>query len=84
MVRGDHTQKRLPFAYKLHLMLSEMEDKGTSHIISWVGDGSAFKIHNPDEFEKTIQQSYFEQSKIASFIRQVSHLEGAQVKMSIF
>jgi HSF-type DNA-binding len=62
---------RLPFVYKLHLLLNDMELKGCNHIISWVGDGKAFKIHDPEEFEKIIQPHYFRQSKLASFIRQV-------------
>jgi len=75
---GSHRQKRLSFAYQLHRMLNDMESKHTSHIISWVGGGSGFKIHDPDMFEETIQQCYFQQSKIESFIRQVGHLGDTQ------
>ena len=65
----DHM--RLPFAYKLHILLCDMETKGSEHVISWVKDGKAFKIHDRKTFETQIQPRYFRQSKIASFIRQV-------------
>jgi hypothetical protein len=64
----DHM--RLPFAYKLHILLCDMETKGCEHIISWVEEGNAFKIHDRKIFEALIQPHYFKQSKIASFIRQ--------------
>lgn len=63
--------KHLPFVHKLYLMLQDMEAKGYGHIISWIGDGKAFKIHNPSLFEASIQRKYFSQSRVASFIRQL-------------
>ena len=66
---------RLPFVHKLYFMLNDMEAKGYDYIISWIGDGKGFKIHNPTLFEASIQPHYFRQSRLASFIRQVSHLE---------
>ena len=63
---------RLPFVHKLYLMLNDVETKGYDHIISWIGDGKAFKIHDPSLFELLIQPKYFRQSRLASFIRQVS------------
>lgn len=66
----DHM--RIPFAYKLHILLGDMETTGCEHIISWVDDGRAFKIHDRRKFEQLVQPRYFRQSKIASFIRQVS------------
>jgi len=62
----------LPFVHKLFILLQDMEAKGYDHIISWIGDGKAFKIHNPSLFEASIQPKYFRQSRVASFIRQVS------------
>lgn len=64
----DHM--RLPFPYKLHILLCDMETTGREHIISWVEDGKAFKIHQQQQFETLIQPRYFRQSKISSFIRQ--------------
>lgn len=65
----DHI--RLPFAYKLHILLCDMEVNSCEHIISWVEDGKAFKIHDRKKFEVLIQPHYFRQSTITSFIRQV-------------
>ncbi len=62
---------RLPFAYKLHILLGDMEANRCEHIISWVENGIAFQIHDRQQFEDRIQPRYFRQSKIASFIRQV-------------
>lgn len=66
----DHV--RLPFAYKLHILLCDMEAVGNEHIISWVEDGNAFKIHDPHTFKEIIQPRYFRQSKTSSFVRQVN------------
>ena len=66
----DHV--RLPFAYKLHMLLCDMENNGCEDIISWVEDGNAFKVHDQQRFQELIQPRYFRQSKITSFIRQVS------------
>ncbi len=68
----DHI--RLPFAYKLHILLSDMESNKCKNIISWVEDGNAFKIHDRERFEQVVQPHYFRQSKLSSFIRQVSGL----------
>jgi HSF-type DNA-binding len=62
----------LPFVHKLYLMLNDMEANGYDHIISWIGDGKAFKIHNPALFEALIQHKYFRQSRLVSFTRQAS------------
>ena len=62
----------LPFVHKLYLMLNDMEANGYDHIISWIGDGKAFKIHNPALFEALIQHEYFRQSRLVSFTRQAS------------
>ena len=64
---------RLPFAYKLHLLLCDMESNGFEHIISWVDNGKAFKVHDQQKFEELVQPHYFRQSKMSSFIRQVRY-----------
>ena len=65
-------QMHLSFVHKLYYMLNDLEARGYDHIISWIGDGRAFKIHNPSLFEALIRHKYFRQSRLASFIRQVS------------
>lgn len=66
----DHM--RLPFAYKLHILLCDVEHTSCENIISWVANGTAFRIHDRRQFQEVIQPRYFRQSKISSFIRQVS------------
>ena len=53
---------------------SFLRGKDTSnneHIISWLPNGTAFKIYEEDEFSAKIMGKYFQQSKFKSFIRQV-------------
>lgn len=70
---------QLPFAYKLHVLLNDVETLGLTGIISWVCDGKAFKIHDPKEFEKAIQPRYFRQTKLGSFVRQVRRSNRCEV-----
>ena len=72
LLKNDSDVMVLPFVHKLYLMLNDSEEKGYDYIISWIGDGKAFKIHDPSLFEATIQPQYFRQSRVASFVRQVS------------
>ena len=71
VLRGGRGNLKLPFAYKLHMLLEEMEREQTLDVISWVNDGSAFQVHNPDAFARTLMTRYFRQSKFTSFVRQV-------------
>jgi hypothetical protein len=52
-------------------MLEEVENDGLDKIISWVPHQSAFKIHEPKEFEQWILPRYFSQTKYRSFLRQL-------------
>lgn len=68
---AERKNGKLPFPHKLHHMLLESEDLGMSHIISWLPNGKAFKIHNPAAFESTIMKKHFKQTKLKSFTRQL-------------
>ena len=59
---GSAAHTRLPFVHRLYLMLQEVEAQGNDHIISWIGDGKAFRIHDPLLFESSIQPKYFHQT----------------------
>jgi hypothetical protein len=65
-------QLKLPFPLKLHRLLEEAEKKRSDHIVSWLPDGKAFKIHDPEQFCNTVMAAYFKQTKLKSFTRQVS------------
>lgn len=51
------------FPWKLHTLLEEAEKEGFNHIVSWVQEGSAFKVHDSDKFVNSIMPNFFDQSK---------------------
>jgi len=67
----------VPFPYRLFLLLERMEleaqqgGNGTS-IIGWQPHGRAFKVHNRKEFVRTILPVHFNQTRFASFQRQLN------------
>jgi hypothetical protein len=66
---------KLPFVWKLHQMLEDVENNGNQSIVSWLEHGRSFKVHRPRSFVEKIIPSYFNQSKYKSFQRQL-HLYG--------
>lgn len=60
------------FPAKLHYMLDDMERDGLSHIISWSPHGRCFVVHNTKLFVEKVLGSWFRQTKIASFQRQLN------------
>jgi hypothetical protein len=60
------------FPKKLHELLEHAEAKGLSDVISWKIHGRAFSINNAEEFCEKIMPSYFNQTKITSFFRQLN------------
>jgi len=71
------TRKRpnalMPFPQKLHKMLTDVEQEGFDHIVSWLGASNAFRIHDPVQFVKQIMPRYFKQSHIRSCQRQFNN-----------
>eukprot|EP00980_Cylindrotheca_fusiformis_P028711 scaffold22639_cov105-Cylindrotheca_fusiformis.AAC.5 len=60
------------FPAKLHQLLEDAERLNFAHIVSWTEDGRAFQIHDQKEFVSNIMNIYFDQSKFASFRRQLN------------
>ncbi len=60
------------FPQKLHFLLQQAEMEGFDHIISWVNDGAAFKVHDSKAFLEKVMPNYFDQSKFESFRRQLN------------
>jgi hypothetical protein len=59
------------FPFRLHEMLDTMAQEGSESIVSWcAGNHTAFKVHKPQEFVKTIMPRFFQQTKYKSFQRQ--------------
>lgn len=71
---------KLPFVWKLYEMLEDVETTGSQHIVSWVGNGKAFKVHDLSSFVDEIVPVYFKQSKFKSFQRQLYFYEFKRVE----
>jgi hypothetical protein len=71
----DLASWKLPFLWKLHEMLDDVEQTGNQHIVSWLEHGRAFRVHRPKSFVQKIVPYYFRQSKYKSFQRQLELYE---------
>jgi hypothetical protein len=60
------------FPIKLHDMLAHVEREGLQSVISWVENGRAFMIHDPDKLVDVLKL-FFGQTKYRSFRRQLNH-----------
>jgi hypothetical protein len=60
------------FPFKLHLMLENATKDGYDHIVSWLNNGTAFKVLKCEEFVDKVMPFYFDQSKYESFRRQLN------------
>lgn len=60
------------FPKKLYEMLADVEKRGLEHIVSWAPHGRCFLVHKKKQFVAQILPTYFSQSKIASFQRQLN------------
>eukprot|EP01083_Nonionella_stella_P161984 531271_1 len=70
--KGPRGGVTVPFPTKLHIMLSKVEDEGWSTIVSWQPHGRCFVVHEPKEFVAEVMPTYFRQSKLTSFQRQLN------------
>jgi hypothetical protein len=62
----------IPFPIKLHAILDQIEQDGYADVISWQPHGRCFVIHKPKEFADHVMPTYFKQSKLPSFQRQLN------------
>ena len=60
------------FPWKLYDMLDMAERRNEEHVISWIKDGRAFKVHNRDLFIEQYMKKMFNQTKFKSFQRQLN------------
>lgn len=58
-----------PFLTKLYNLV---EDSGTTELVSWTDDASAFTVHKPDEFGRDVLPRYFKHNNFSSFVRQLN------------
>lgn len=75
---GDHEKAiakggvTTPFPWKLHEMLDDIAKGDDDSIVCWQPHGRAFMVHKPKEFVSQIMAKYFNQTKYASFQRQLN------------
>lgn len=70
---------KLPFVWKLYEMLADVESQGKEDIVSWVDDGSAFRVHKLNEFVDDVIPLYFKLSKYKSFQRQLNFYQFTRI-----
>ncbi|GFH47077.1 hypothetical protein CTEN210_03552 [Chaetoceros tenuissimus] len=65
---------KYPFPQRLFDLLQDIDVRKPeqSSILSWHPNGKYFQVHNRNAFERVIQKKYFNQSKYASFRRQLN------------
>lgn len=61
-----------PFPWKLHIMLDAMDKTGDKSIVCWQPHGRAFMVHKPKAFVQEVMSHFFNQTKYASFQRQLN------------
>eukprot|EP00978_Attheya_sp_CCMP212_P003756 scaffold7967_cov58-Attheya_sp.AAC.1 len=61
-----------PFPIRLHMMLDKIEEDGFAHVVSWQPHGRCFIVHKQTQFLEHVMPTYFNQSKFASFQRQLN------------
>jgi len=61
-----------PFPWKLHIMLDAMDQARDKSIVCWQPHGRAFMVHKPKEFVQEVMSHFFNQTKYASFQRQLN------------
>ncbi|CAJ1959789.1 unnamed protein product [Cylindrotheca closterium] len=60
---------RLSFPQKVYNVLNLCEENHQEHIVSWMNDGTALKVHDLEQFEREMLPKYFNTQKYASFTR---------------
>lgn len=77
VVSGSGFRYVVPFPWRLHQMLEEIEVQGNAAVVSWLPDGQHFQVHNPQLFVENVIPKFFKQKSYKSFQRQL-HLYGFQ------
>lgn len=68
---GNRTGSEVQFPGKLHDMMAFVEREGLESIISWVRNGRALMVHNPEKLVELLPL-FFSQTKYRSFQRQLN------------
>ena len=68
---GRSDGRLLPFPYRLHRMLEDVERAGKQDVVSWMPCGQSFKVHKISRFVNEIVPVYFNLTQYKSFKRQL-------------
>ena len=79
---GGSTMDSFPF--KLYRLLAFVEKEGMTHIISFLPDGTTFKIHDKQAFVTEILPYFFNTNRLASFYRQLNQYSFKRVTKGVF
>ena len=60
------------FPVKLYKMLSQAQQGGYDHIVSWNPDGTSFRVHDKKMFVQQIMPIFFTQTQFRSFQKQLN------------
>jgi len=77
VVSGSGFRYVIPFPWRLHQMLEEIEQAGDASVVSWLPNGHHFQVHIPQQFVDKVIPKFFKQKSYKSFQRQL-HLYGFQ------
>ncbi|CAJ1959989.1 unnamed protein product [Cylindrotheca closterium] len=66
---NEAATSRISFPQRVYNVLKVCEDNHQEHVVSWMNDGTAFKVHDTEEFERELLPKYFNTQKYASFTR---------------
>jgi len=69
---SEKNRAGISFPQKLHSVLDMIEKDNRADIISWQPHGRSIMVHKPDLFVKIVMPTYFRQTKITSFQRQLN------------
>ena len=64
--------KEFQFPWKLYEMLERANKEDFSSLVSWMPGDSSFKVHDAENFVKTVMPRFFKQTKYKSFQRQLN------------
>lgn len=70
--RGPRGGVVVPFPERLYAMLNQAEQDGFEDVVSWSIHGRCFTVHQPKRFVDEVMPTFFKQSKLTSFQRQVN------------
>jgi hypothetical protein len=67
VVSGSGFRYVIPFPWRLHQMLEEIEKAGDASTVSWLPNGRHFQVHNPQDFVDKVIPRFFKQKSYKSF-----------------